>query len=206
MVSAGILTEVVDFIPDFARVIQQKILRKRALARYKKNVVLPKIRAAESFWFTEQLAKLNDDGLVPYASLAPLRRPWRPDVVWMPWGRTQWKFFVLGQWLVSRCRFLSPCGVLGARPGCCRFALAAVSQRLVSNTSSAYAPPRPSTEMSFHPMPAVPLPLGVSRVAMMSQSFAYRCASSASPWRSWRQPSRMAAAVHLTKGPESYTL
>ena len=78
---------------------QQKLC-KAALKAWKHRVVLPAIWRTESEWFYEQLAKLNNDGLIPYIDLLPLRRPWSLAVRWAPWGSTMWRFY--RAWCISR--------------------------------------------------------------------------------------------------------
>ena len=39
-----------------------------------------------------QLSKLNNEGLVPYVDLVPLRQPCPAMVRWAPWGKTMWRY------------------------------------------------------------------------------------------------------------------
>ena len=74
--------------------------RKALLARYKRHVVLPRVRAKESEWFRDQLAKLNTEGAVPYHELVPVRARWQLALQCAPWGATLWRFF--RAWALAR--------------------------------------------------------------------------------------------------------
>ena len=66
---------------------------KALVAKYKWREVVPAIRRQEETWFRQKPAGLNDDGLVPYRELVPLRQPWSFSLSWARWGRVMWKFF-----------------------------------------------------------------------------------------------------------------
>ena len=69
-----------------------KIVTKLRIKRWKHNVVIPAVRRAEDEWFRRQLAALNEEGLIPYAELVPLRMPWPAVFRWAPWGKTMWRY------------------------------------------------------------------------------------------------------------------
>ena len=59
-----------------------------------------RLQALEQQWFQTQIALLNDEGLIPYAELLPMREPFRAGIVWAPWGKTMWRFY--RAWTVAR--------------------------------------------------------------------------------------------------------
>ncbi len=71
----------------------------------------PAIQASERQWFCQQLARLNEDGAIPYAELLPLWQPFRASLRWAPWGKTQWRFF--RAWCVARITTRVPLAVWG---------------------------------------------------------------------------------------------
>jgi len=107
----GITTDFTSFVHITEDVRRCPVLRSRAVQRWKLAVVIPRIQSLEERWFKEQLAALNEDGLVPYADLVPLRKPFRLDVRWAPWGKTMWRFF--RAWLVARITSGIPLAVWG---------------------------------------------------------------------------------------------
>ena len=76
MLSKGISIEIEDFLPGLTFATCERIVRQRALQWYKRTVVLSRLHCLEQRWIVDQLASLYDDGLVPYAALAPIRRQW----------------------------------------------------------------------------------------------------------------------------------
>lgn len=81
-------------------VLFQEKSRKQFLSKYCRQYVLPKIKSLEHSWFGEQLAKLNSDGLVPYADLAPLRHCWTAREQWTLWPTSLWHMHRI--WCVAR--------------------------------------------------------------------------------------------------------
>ena len=73
---------------------------KLRIKNWKRCVVIPAVRRVEERWFREQLAGLNDEGLVPYAELVPLRSPWPAAYRWAPLGKTMWRYH--RAWCVAR--------------------------------------------------------------------------------------------------------
>ena len=59
--------------------------RRKAVQRWKKDVVMPAIRAQEQQWFLHQLAELNNEGLIPYRELLLVREPLTAGARWAPW-------------------------------------------------------------------------------------------------------------------------
>ena len=91
-------------------VFLQETSRKQFLSKYCRQYVLPKIKTLEHSWFGEQLAKLNSDGLVPYADWAPLRQCWTAREQWTLWPTSLWhmhKFGVLPELLGEPLSFLT---------------------------------------------------------------------------------------------------
>ena len=74
--------------------------RRAAVLRWKRKYVVPRIREVELTWFREQIVALNDDGLIPYKKLLPIHGPFRPGLVWAPWGKTMWRFY--RAWAIAR--------------------------------------------------------------------------------------------------------
>ena len=60
---------------------------------------------------TEQLAKLNDTGLLPIAAVLPLRQAWPEELRWASWGQTQWRFH--RAWCVARVTAELPTAIWG---------------------------------------------------------------------------------------------
>ena len=86
--------------------------RKRLVANWKTRVVEPCVRRHEARWFSEQVAMLNTEGLVPYAELVPLRTLGNDlDIRFAPWGKTMWRFYKA--WCVARATSCIPAGVWG---------------------------------------------------------------------------------------------
>ena len=81
-------------------VFLQETSRKQFLSKYCRQYVLPKIKTLEHSWFGEQLAKLNSDGLVPYADWAPLRQCWTAREQWTLWPTSLWHMHRI--WCVAR--------------------------------------------------------------------------------------------------------
>ena len=50
------------------------------------QVLFPTVRAQEQAWCLLQLAALNEEDLLPYRELLPLRFPLAPGLRWAPWG------------------------------------------------------------------------------------------------------------------------
>jgi len=69
------------------------VARKRAVRQWKHTALLPAVRAQEQAWFLLQLAALNNEGLIPYTDLLPLRPPLSPGLRWAPWGASLWRCF-----------------------------------------------------------------------------------------------------------------
>ena len=87
--------------------------RRRWLVRsWAAQVVDPLLDAAEARWFTEQVGRLADTGLLPLSALLPLRQPWTPAVCWAPWSPTMWKYHKA--WMVARLAGAIPGVVWGA--------------------------------------------------------------------------------------------
>ena len=90
--------------------------RKAIVAKWKHRVVVPCVRRRETAWFHQQLAALNNEGLIPYADLVPLGQPLHLELRWAPWGRTMWRFYKA--WCVARATSCIPVAVWGrAGPG-----------------------------------------------------------------------------------------
>ena len=92
------------------KVFLQEKSRKQFLSKYCRQYVLPKIKTLEHSWFGEQLARLNSDGLVPYAGLAPLRQCCTAREQWTLWPTSLWhthKFGVLPELLGEPLSFLT---------------------------------------------------------------------------------------------------
>ena len=128
MLGVGLLQEIDDEIGEASelRGANEKEL-KAHMAKYKWREVVLAVRRQEETWFRQQLAGLNDDGLVPYRELVPLRQPWSFSLRWARWGRVMWKFFrwwcvaritmkipVQDLWSVSLASTLSTCWLCGA--------------------------------------------------------------------------------------------
>ena len=84
-------------IPEAVRF--SAVARRKFLTKYRRKVVVPRVRAAELEWFRRELSKLRG-GLVPYSGLAPPLRPWRVAVRRARWGRVMWRLF--RAWSVAR--------------------------------------------------------------------------------------------------------
>jgi hypothetical protein len=96
----GVVCEFSDFETEMETVRRVPQRRKQALRAYRQRVVMPKARDREIKWFQEKLAGLNDEGLIHYAELVPLRTPWRASMRWAAWGPCLWRFFKA--WCVAR--------------------------------------------------------------------------------------------------------
>ena len=90
MEDLGIGTDICHDWSDIGRSSSKKT--KDFLKKWKLQVVRPAVWRLEEEWFRVQLSKLNNDGLVPYAELVPLRQPCPAVVRWAPWGKTMWRF------------------------------------------------------------------------------------------------------------------
>jgi hypothetical protein len=64
-------------------------------------------------WFSEQLAALNNDGLIPYAALVPIRALPLDELRWASWGKTLWRFH--RAWAAARVTGGFPWSVWGIR-------------------------------------------------------------------------------------------
>ena len=58
--------------------------RRKAVKQWKRTFVVPAVRAHEQRWFVLQLAALNNEGVVPYRDLLPVREPLTPGIRWAP--------------------------------------------------------------------------------------------------------------------------
>ncbi|CAK0817387.1 unnamed protein product [Prorocentrum cordatum] len=67
--------------------------RRKAVKQWKRTFVVPAVRAHEQRWFVLQLAALNNEGVVPYRDLLPVREPLTPGIRWAPWSRSMWRLF-----------------------------------------------------------------------------------------------------------------
>ena len=61
----------------------------------------------------EQLAALNNEGLIPYADILPLQGYTAMELRWMAWGKTSWRFF--RAWCAARLSMGFPWSVWGVR-------------------------------------------------------------------------------------------
>ena len=90
--------------------------RKVMVAKWKQQVVVPRVRSRETLWFYQQVAALNNESLIPYADLVPLGQPLHLELRWAPWGRTMWRFYKA--WCVARATSCIPVAVWGrSSPG-----------------------------------------------------------------------------------------
>ena len=85
--------------------------RRCAVRRWARSVVIPRVREHEREWFCEQLAKLNETGLLPIATVLPLRQEWPADLRWASWGQTQWRFH--RAWCMARVTSELPTAIWG---------------------------------------------------------------------------------------------
>ena len=72
---------------------------------------MPRARVREIAWFQAAVGELNNQGVVNYAELVPLRQPWKPSLKWAPWGPCMWRFF--RAWCVCRAWGSMPLAVWG---------------------------------------------------------------------------------------------
>ena len=68
-------------------------------------------RRKEDEWFYTQLAALNNEALIPYRELVPLRQPHSMALQWAPWGRTLWRFY--RAWCLARVTGCLPWSIWG---------------------------------------------------------------------------------------------
>ena len=76
----GSSDDILDWEAPPNDIYTNRVSRKGYLLRWKNKVVRPAVWKYEDTWFKEQLARLNDEGLVPYHEIVPLRSPWRPNL------------------------------------------------------------------------------------------------------------------------------
>ena len=60
------------------------LARGKAVWRWKRQVVLPRLRFLGHTWFTSQLDGLPGGAMVPYSALVPARVPFRTGLWWAP--------------------------------------------------------------------------------------------------------------------------
>ena len=89
--------------------------RRATVCAWARRSVIPKIREAERTWFCEQLALLNDEGLVLLSEVLPLHSAWPEALRWAPWGKTMWRFH--RAWCVARITAEVPASVWGIPAG-----------------------------------------------------------------------------------------
>ena len=68
-------------------------VRRRAVKRWKHQIVMPRIWRKEEIWFREQLASLAVEGHLPLMHVLPIRQPFPCCVRWAHWGKTMWRFY-----------------------------------------------------------------------------------------------------------------
>ena len=85
------------------------MLRRKAVSTWKHKVVVPRVRLIEQQWFTEQLAGLQCEAVVPYQLLAPATYAYPLGLLWAAWGPTTWRFF--RAWCVARATGRIPLGL-----------------------------------------------------------------------------------------------
>ena len=113
-----IMTYDIGARPDFPEFIDScsfaratAVNRRGFVKKWKSDVVVPAIRRLEAAWFNEQLQALNDNGLITYAELVPLRKPEMLDLLYAKWGKTMWRFH--RTWSVARITMCFPWAVWG---------------------------------------------------------------------------------------------
>ena len=64
--------------------------RKRALASYKRQHVLPQVRALEATWLQAQLQGVLTEAILPYSTISPALTPWKANERWVYWPPSRW--------------------------------------------------------------------------------------------------------------------
>jgi hypothetical protein len=66
-------------------------LRRKAVCKFKHEVVRPLMVSMEHCWFVEAIEKLGEDTAIQYCWSRPVV-PWGQALCWSGWGRVMWKF------------------------------------------------------------------------------------------------------------------
>ena len=89
------------------------VRRKAAVDRWKLAAVTPVLGELEWRWFLARLSKLNEEGLLPYREILPLRQPLVRGVGWAGWSKSSWRFY--RAWCAARVSQGFPFSVWGGR-------------------------------------------------------------------------------------------
>ena len=95
----GVKGELWDMCPLTASLRDDPAAGRKVVAKYRKQVVLPRMRAWDAAWFQSELGKLTA-GIVCYRDIAPPLRPWKLALRRARWGRVMWRLFKT--WAVAR--------------------------------------------------------------------------------------------------------
>jgi hypothetical protein len=108
----GVALEFWEFVDMSRAAAWDAAQRKRHLQSYKHKVIKPAAEAKEAAWFIAQLSRLNEEGVVDYAEIVPLRQPWPVEMRVVQWGRGRWRQF--RAWCLARSSGALPLVVWGA--------------------------------------------------------------------------------------------